>query len=184
MPEPATSTKDLDVVRPPTPAPIARAARRAGITAGGPCPSVPGRPGTQPSAPIAGRSAASGFAVSFEPAARRVGHIRRITAACLRHHDPAVVPLIDDAVPVVSELVANAVQHGKGEVGLKVTVLAGELRVEVSDGNTAPARPRTADDDAEDGRGPLLVAALARTWGVSEDGTTTWCTLAFPDGRP
>ncbi|URM91105.1 ATP-binding protein [Streptomyces sp. MRC013] len=144
---------------------------------------VAAEPGPQPPATVAGRSAASGFVVSFEPAVHRVGHMRRITAAHLRHHGPAVAPLIDDAVLVVSEPVANAIQHGKGKVGLKVTVLAGELRIEVSDGNTTPARPRAADDDAEDGRGPLPVAALTRTWGVSEDGTTTWCTLVLPDGR-
>ncbi|MCP9957428.1 MULTISPECIES: ATP-binding protein [Streptomyces] len=126
-------------------------------------------------------AAGPGFVVSFTPSERRVGHMRRITAAYLRHRGCAA--LTDDAVLVVSELVTNAVQHGKGEVGLRISASAGELCIEVSDGSTTPARLRSAGEDAEDGRGLLLVAALARTWGVSDDGTTTWCTLALPDGR-
>ncbi|WP_255115193.1 ATP-binding protein [Streptomyces sudanensis] len=118
----------------------------------------------------------------FAPSDHRVGHMRRITASHLRHHGCAA--LIDDAVLVVSELVTNAIRHGRGEVGLKVTVLTGELLIEVGDRSTAPARLRTAGDDDEDGRGLLLVTALARTWGVSDDGTTTWCTLALPERRP
>jgi anti-sigma regulatory factor (Ser/Thr protein kinase) len=36
-----------------------------------------------------------------------------------------------------------------------------------------------ADADSESGRGLFLVASIADEWGVSPDGTTTWCTLTL-----
>jgi hypothetical protein len=44
-------------------------------------------------------------------------------------------------------------------------------------------RPRLSDvaTDSETGRGLFLVDALADRWGVSADGTTTWCTLTLPE---
>ncbi|MEV0478676.1 ATP-binding protein [Streptomyces prunicolor] len=124
-----------------------------------------------------------GFEAAFLPAERRIGQMRRITRAQLRHWDLAM--LTDAATLVVSELVTNAIKHGKGHpVGLRVRHSAYELRIEVTDGTPTPARLRSADVTDENGRGLLLVAALAKEWGVSTDGTMTWCSLAIPDGRP
>jgi hypothetical protein len=53
-----------------------------------------------------------------------------------------------------------------------------------------PGRPVVcyADHDAERGRGLFIVDCLATahggTWGTSDDGATTWCSLAVPGGRP
>ncbi|MER5756906.1 ATP-binding protein [Streptomyces sp. NPDC002088] len=41
---------------------------------------------------------------------------------------------------------------------------------------------RHAGPDDEGGRGLLLVESLAETWGVSPDGTTTWCSLPLTKG--
>ncbi|MEV5441020.1 ATP-binding protein [Streptomyces sp. NPDC052644] len=123
-----------------------------------------------------------GFEIAFEPAAQRARQARRIARAYLPLW--GLAGLADTAVLVVSELVTNAVQHGTGTIGLRVRPYAAELLIEVSDGNPTPPRPRHAGDDEEDGRGLLLVDAFAARWGVSEDGTTTWCTLALPGGRP
>jgi serine/threonine-protein kinase RsbW len=123
-----------------------------------------------------------GFEVDFLPAERRVGQMRRITRAQLRHWDLTV--LTDDATLVVSELVGNAIKHGKGQpVGLRVRRSVYELRIEVTDGTPTPARLRSAGVADENGRGLLLVAAIAKEWGVSPDGTMTWCSLTIPDGR-
>ncbi|GGY12828.1 ATP-binding protein [Streptomyces djakartensis] len=119
------------------------------------------------------------FEVTFAPADERVWHMRRITAAHLRHWD--LTALSDTAILAVSELVTNAVRHCRGEaIAVRVVILAEELRIEVTDGNPAPARRRKVGLDAESGRGLLLVATLAKEWGVSPDGTMTWCSLAIP----
>ncbi len=68
-----------------------------------------------------------------------------------------------------------------------MTVRDGFLHLAVND--ETPCRPvtRNAPDDAERGRGLFLVDCLASahggTWGTSDDGTTTWCRLAVPDGQ-
>ncbi|WP_442538301.1 ATP-binding protein [Streptomyces pseudogriseolus] len=118
---------------------------------------------------------------------RRVAAMRRLTAARLRYC--GLEPLVDDAKLIVSELVTNVIQHGNGaQVTFTMTVRGGFLRLAVND--ETPGRPvvRHADDDAEHGRGLFLVDCLAAahggTWGTSDDGTTTWCCLAVPGGRP
>ncbi|MDW4907809.1 ATP-binding protein [Streptomyces sp. ADMS] len=128
------------------------------------------------------QSGMRGFEVDFLPADFRVGQMRRITSAHLRLWD--LTALCDTATLAVSELVTNAVRHGQGNpVGLRVTSSDGELRIEVTDGNPTPARLREAGEAAENGRGLLLIAALAKEWGVSYDGRMTWCSLAIPEGR-
>lgn len=127
------------------------------------------------------REATLGFEVEFLPAEHRAGQMRRITRAQLRDWD--LTTLADDATLAVSELVTNAVRHGKGRpVGLRVRRSAEELRIEVTDGSPTPARMRSAGAADEDGRGLLLVSAVAKEWGVSSDGTMTWCSLAIPEG--
>lgn len=119
------------------------------------------------------------FEVAFLPTDRHVGQMRHITATCLRNW--GLADLTDSATLVVSELVTNAVRYGKGHpIGLRVSTGADELRIEVVDGSTRRPRLQEADDDAENGRGLALVAALAREWGVSRDGMTTWCALDLP----
>lgn len=127
------------------------------------------------------RPARYGFEVDFLPTGFRVGQMRRITAAHLRLW--GLTALCDTAMLVVSELVTNAVRHGRGNpVGFRVISSDGELRIEVTDGNSAPARLRNAGEAAENGRGLVLIAALAKEWGVSPDGRMTWCSLAIPEG--
>ncbi|WP_256255799.1 ATP-binding protein [Streptomyces sp. MUSC 14] len=107
--------------------------------------------------------------------------MRRITSAHLRLWDLST--LSEAATLAVSELVTNAVRHGQGcSVGLRVMSSEGELRIEVTDGNPTAAQLRESGETAENGRGLLLVAALAKEWGVSPDGTMTWCSLAIVEG--
>ncbi|MFE4534131.1 ATP-binding protein [Streptomyces scopuliridis] len=122
------------------------------------------------------------FDVAFTPDPVRVGHMRRITRAFLRQWN-VHGPLTENVVLVVSELVTNAVEHGKGDGRLRVRHRDEEVRIEVTDSSPTPARMRPAGHDDESGRGLFLVAELAWTWGVSNDGTTTWAILRAPEGR-
>lgn len=106
-----------------------------------------------------------------------VGQARQATGACLPRW--GVPPAVVDAVLlVVSELVTNAIIHGKGQVRLRVFHCEeGQLRVEVRDESRVPAQMRVTGDGDLGGRGLHLVEALSRKWGTSADGRTAWAVL-------
>ncbi|OON71372.1 ATP-binding protein [Streptomyces tsukubensis] len=68
---------------------------------------------------------------------------------------------VDDAELVVSELVANAAQHGSSACRLRLRAGVGRLVVEVHDDNSTMPVRRNVGEAAERGRGLLLVRALA-----------------------
>jgi anti-sigma regulatory factor (Ser/Thr protein kinase) len=91
----------------------------------------------------------------------------------------------DTALLIVSELVANVVQHGGGgTVRVTVRVAPGEwAQLEVKDDMAAPGQPLAfpvapPPADAEHGRGLLLVGALSATCGTDGHGTT-WARLPW-----
>jgi anti-sigma regulatory factor (Ser/Thr protein kinase) len=72
----------------------------------------------------------------------------------------------DDVLLVVSELVTNAVLHGKGPITLTVTVEPAEIVVAVTDhGPESPSFGQQHVDD-EDGRGLRIVQRLTAAWDV------------------
>jgi hypothetical protein len=85
--------------------------------------------------------------------------------------------LIESADVLVTELVTNALEHGLGDVGLRVYLTDTHLLIEVRDGSDQLPVLREAVPDDEDGRGLFLVAAIADDWGVSADGMATWSSL-------
>ncbi len=71
---------------------------------------------------------------------------------------------------LVSELVTNAVRHARGPLRLRVELRMATpggvaLRVEMFDGDRTLPAARPSEDDAESGRGLLLVDELAARWG-------------------
>ncbi|MET9290828.1 ATP-binding protein [Streptomyces sp. NPDC003077] len=87
--------------------------------------------------------------------------------------------LVDTTKVLISELGTNAVQHGAGcSIGLAMSHARGQVRIAITDGSTEKPRTQTAGPYQEHGRGLFLVQTLAKEWGVSDNGTTTWCTLA------
>jgi serine/threonine-protein kinase RsbW len=92
-------------------------------------------------------------------------------------------PVITDALLVVSELVTNAVMHGDGPVRVRVLHCSGYLRVEVSDDGGGDVIMRDTDPESTGGRGMLVVAHVARAWGVigrAPAGKTVWAEVASP----
>ncbi|MFI8346923.1 ATP-binding protein [Streptomyces sp. NPDC085596] len=89
--------------------------------------------------------------------------------------------LAADASLVVSELVANAVRHARRE-SIRVVVertAVRAVRVAVADFSRALPVPCAPGEGEEDGRGLLLVAAVASRWGVDERrwGKVVWADL-------
>ncbi|MEU5834018.1 ATP-binding protein [Streptomyces diacarni] len=120
--------------------------------------------------------ASRAFAVAFAPDSARVPEIRRTVRTILRSWN-LPEQLAEDIQLAVSELLANALEHGNGDVEARVLRVLDEVRIEVTDDNPEPAQLRRPDVDELSGRGLLLVAALAQSWGVSRDGRTTWCSF-------
>ncbi|MFI1889023.1 ATP-binding protein [Streptomyces jumonjinensis] len=123
---------------------------------------------------------------------RLPGQLRRIVRAHLNQWGIGV-GITETAELLVSELVANTLQHGtdtSGEFRVHVWCAGQCVRMEVGNGgplnpDPRPAVPPTIDaaDLSESGRGLTLVDALADDWGISPDGALTWCVLAIPGGE-
>jgi anti-sigma regulatory factor (Ser/Thr protein kinase) len=91
-----------------------------------------------------------------------------------------------DLALVVTELVANAIQHGRGRrIGIRVEADPTLVRVEVENRcwTTRPRR-RLASEMRPSGRGLALVDAWSRSWGVHVDGRGRACVWAEVDRRP
>ena len=104
---------------------------------------------------------------------RSVAEVRRFAVAACGDCSSDVQ---DTIALLVSEVATNALVHGSGDVQVRVARTAQTLRVEVSDGSSQAPRPRSADPDAEGGRGLALVDALADSWGTdfTGSGKTVW----------
>jgi anti-sigma regulatory factor (Ser/Thr protein kinase) len=110
---------------------------------------------------------------------------RRATRDVLaKWHLPA---LVDSVVLAVSELVTNAMRHGRPPVWLTLRRRPKELRVGVHDADPHPVPDGVppSRDDAESGRGLEIVAALAGQVGVEQvpnDGKVVFA--SFPTDDP
>lgn len=85
----------------------------------------------------------------------------------------------DDLVLLVSELVTNAVRYAAPPVCVEISASDRDVVLAVRDGSPYPPQPREAGDDAEGGRGMLLVDLLAAEHGVRSDppGKAVWARL-------
>jgi anti-sigma regulatory factor (Ser/Thr protein kinase) len=117
--------------------------------------------------------------VRFEPDTSVVGEARRWLVAFLRRF-PVAPSCGDDAVLVLSELVTNALRHGRGAVGVAAAInQRGLLYVEVSDaGDELPVK-LDPDPMRVGGVGLQIVDRLSVDWGVTPfpGGKTVWARL-------
>jgi anti-sigma regulatory factor (Ser/Thr protein kinase) len=80
---------------------------------------------------------------------------------------------------LTSELVTNAVLHGRGEPVLAVDVENGRVRIAVHDDTTSVPVVGNPGPLAGSGRGMQLIESLAARWGVEPDarGKDVWFEL-------
>jgi hypothetical protein len=89
-----------------------------------------------------------------------------------------------DAALLVTELVANVVDHVAGEASfaLELTLAEHWLRISVADGSALRPVVREFEVGAPRGRGMRLIEGIADRWGVEDhaDGKRIWFELAAP----
>ncbi|MFI2640693.1 SpoIIE family protein phosphatase [Streptomyces sp. NPDC018610] len=113
-----------------------------------------------------------------EPA--EVGRARAVVREQL--HEWGLPRLADAAELMVSELVTNAVRHGRGRP-VELRLIRGDtLLCEVDDDDHELPTLLNAGPSAEFGRGLRVVSTLAREWGASRTGggKTVWFELTLP----
>ena len=107
-----------------------------------------------------------------EPAAARIAR-QAVAEVLAREGFPSRVY---DAELAVSEIVTNAVLHGREPITLRFLATDTGIRVEVHDGSPVSPAFSMLDPTAVTGRGLLLVSAVSDGWGVDPDdhGKTVW----------
>ena len=127
---------------------------------------------------VAERSTGMWVQVNLAPTPDAAGEVRRR----LRDAVSGTVfeARIDDAELAATELVTNAVLHGRQPIRVTIRVDEERLRVEVSDASAVSPTFSLLDPTAVTGRGLLLVASVADHWGVDPEpeGKTVWMELS------
>ncbi|MCC0093562.1 ATP-binding protein [Streptomyces flavotricini] len=134
-----------------------------------------------------GRSPEMTRHLALDGAAKAVTRCRDFTRQTLAEWGWPPVPvdgtarseLTEDALLLVSEVIANACLHAGGPTSLVLRCTPARLRIEVTD--RSPAPPRTvhrSDPSRPGGHGLLIVERLGRDWGwgpaVAGPGKCVW----------
>jgi anti-sigma regulatory factor (Ser/Thr protein kinase) len=129
-----------------------------------------------------GRRAATELALPLSPAPSAIPAAR----AAVRESFAGVLgrAVISDLELVVSELVTNGVEHGRGTVRLNMRHVGGEITGSVCDGGSGFVyTPRSlGHDDGPRGRGLPLVDALVTRWGIRRGSSHVWFAIQLGRG--
>ena len=113
---------------------------------------------------------------SFENSRRAPADARRFVEKCLNAR--GLAGLSERTLLGVSELMTNAVTHGRGRIGLTLTGSADRVRVAVEDEGYSTPVMRRPDPEHQiaGGWGLHLIDTLADDWGVvtQDHGTVVW----------
>jgi anti-anti-sigma regulatory factor/anti-sigma regulatory factor (Ser/Thr protein kinase) len=95
-----------------------------------------------------------------------------------------VTHLADAAALIITELVANAVEHAGTPMQVSVVLRRRHLHLAVRDESPLPLE-RSGGEDEEPGRGLLIVEGMSSAWGCvhTADGKVVWATLRLPVKR-
>jgi anti-sigma regulatory factor (Ser/Thr protein kinase) len=115
--------------------------------------------------------------------AEEVHRARHWLRICLRdwHRDGA-----EAAEFVFAEVVSNAFRHSRGRITVTVQISARAVTCGVRDSSLRrPRRASRQDPEPEEGRGMMIITALADAWGVRRHlrGKTVWFEIRAPQ-RP
>ena len=115
--------------------------------------------------------------VHLDPRPESARRARRVVASALV--EAGRIDLVETAELLVSELVTNALRHSEPPCVLSIRFADAGVEISVEDGDPSMPVLRPRDELAEDGRGFVLIDALAADWGVRaiDHGKSTWFTL-------
>ena len=106
------------------------------------------------------------FSLPSEPEA---AHAARLALGEVLHNEASAS--VNTAVLLASELVTNAVRHGREEIDVSIRVEPGRfLHVEIRDGESTLPKMAAQDPSSERGKGLLIVDVLSSRWGAERDG--------------
>lgn len=118
------------------------------------------------------------MSISFSIALPRDPAASSLARQAVRGHLGDVLPAstLADVTLAVSELVANAVLHGTGDIELRMEADGVQVKGEVIDGGGGFERRMREDGglDGVGGRGLFIVGQLAENWGVHQGTTHVW----------
>jgi anti-sigma regulatory factor (Ser/Thr protein kinase) len=121
--------------------------------------------------------------VVHEPVAIAARRIRRALRAAFAQWEISA-EVVENALLVVEELVANVVDHARTPFRLTVDHLLADhaapiLRITVRDGSSHPLHIRPFSAHAGRGRGLAMIEALTSRWGCDRipGGKTVWADL-------
>jgi anti-sigma regulatory factor (Ser/Thr protein kinase) len=93
----------------------------------------------------------------------------------------------EDAALLVTELVANVVDHvgGEADLTLEISLSGSWLRIAVADGSAIPPVVQELSHDRPRGRGLRMVQAIADRWGAEghRGGKRVWLDLRPPSAE-
>lgn len=95
------------------------------------------------------------------------------------------VGLADDVCLVISELVTNAMIHGRSDTVVRLRYVGECLRLEVADQNSRLPVLVAPDPESLSGRGLALVAAVSSLWGADRtgEGKVVWAEFDVTERR-
>ncbi len=123
--------------------------------------------------------------IVLPPAPVSVSAARHAVAELLLHGaEPAPLVVVEDVLLLVSELVTNAVLHAATDTRVSASLQDGTVCVAVGDDDPVHA-PFLAERGsmATNGRGVMLVDALATDWGIDlrDDSKVVWFEVSYDE---